>query len=403
MFSYPAFHTPGSPRLLVRRRADRNTHYRSARPEQSAHGRAHQNPRLSAKFDFPATRAYHSFMRGHIALCLILAFIVCPARPGASHASAMPAAPEAGWEELVLRLKNDGLYNDAIAEGIRALPPPNPAPMGRKVRELYVSRFARPRSLPPDAPGPKPVYVYPKVVTPENTAVCRAYLNEHRNAFKKMENEYGVPEDIAVALLFVETRLGASPGKNNVFHTLASMAETRRPGQLGTWLNEINPPQSRMDWLRETMLLRSDWAYRELAAFLRYAEKNGLDPFSVPGSIYGAFGICQFIPSSVAPYAADGNGDGVIDLFTLEDALASLASYLVKNGWKTGLPRIGQHAVLRRYNRLDIYANTILALADTVRGDPVGRPVVTVGKHGAGAKTKKAPVKKENVRRPKRN
>ncbi|MDR1660445.1 MAG: lytic murein transglycosylase [Desulfovibrio sp.] len=313
----------------------------------------------------------------------------------------MPDTPEVEWGELILRLKNDGLYNDAIAEGIRALPPPNPAPMGRKVRELYISRFVRPHSLPPDALKPKSDYVYPKVVTTENTAVCRAYLNEHQNAFQKMETEYGVPGDIAVALLFVETRLGASLGKNNVFHTLASMAETNRPGQLGTWLNEINPPRSRMDWLRETMRLRSDWAYKELAAFIRYAEKNGLDLFSVPGSIYGAFGICQFIPSSVAPYAADGNGDGVIDLFTLEDSLASLASYLVKNGWKADLSRVGRHAVLRRYNRLDIYANTILALADTVRGEPVGKPVITVGRRGAVAKTKGAPDKKENIRRPK--
>jgi membrane-bound lytic murein transglycosylase B len=341
--------------------------------------------------------AYPVLMRVQKLLRLILILIatVCPALPGTSRAFATPDEREAGWAELVSRLKNDGLYNNAIAEGIRTLPPPNPAPMGRKVKELYLSRFVRPHLLPPDAPGPKPVYVYPKVVTPENAATCRAFLNEHRDAFKKMENEYGVPGDIAVALMFVETRLGTSPGKNNVFHTLASMAETRRPSQLDMWLGEINPPPSRMDWLRETMRLRSDWAYKELTAFIRYAEKNDLDPFSVPGSIYGAFGICQFIPSSVAPYAADGNGDGVIDLFTLEDALASLASYLVKHGWKTGLSRAGRHAVLRRYNRLDIYANTIQALADTVRGEPAGRPVITVGRRGAREKAKEEPGQKE--------
>jgi membrane-bound lytic murein transglycosylase B len=315
-------------------------------------------------------------------LCLFLACIVCLARPEAPRASAEPDARGTGWEELISRLKNDGLYNEAIAEGIRAMPPPNPAPMGRKIKELYISRFVRPRPLPPGAPKPKPLYVYPKVVIPENTAICRAFLNEHKDAFKKTENEFGVPADIAVALLFVETRLGTSLGKSNVFHTLASMAETRRPEQLAAWLDEINLPQSRMDWFHETTRLRSGWAYKELAAFIRYAEKNGLDPFSVPGSVYGAFGICQFIPSSVAPYAADGNGDGVIDLFTLEDALASLASYLTKNGWKAGLSRAGRHAVLRRYNRLDVYANTILALADTVRGERVGKPVITVGRHG---------------------
>ncbi|MDR2574703.1 MAG: lytic murein transglycosylase [Desulfovibrio sp.] len=317
-----------------------------------------------------------ALMSGKALAVLIVALVLCFSWLGDARAEAASSPSPRSWSNLLQRLQDDGLYTKTLAQGIQGLPPPSPDPMGRKIKELYTARFARPHPL-PDAPKRKPAYFYPNVVTPENAAACRAFFNSHRPAFEQMKKAYGVPGDIAVALLFVETRLGASLGKNRVFYTLASMAESRLPEHLGAWLHEIDQPQDRMEWLRETMLRRSNWAYRELAAFIRYAEKNGIDPFAVPGSIYGAFGICQFMPSSVEPYAADGNGDGLIDLFTLEDALTSLASYLVKNGWKSGISHTGRHAVLRRYNRADIYANTILALADMVRGEPVGRPIVT--------------------------
>jgi membrane-bound lytic murein transglycosylase B len=313
---------------------------------------------------------------------------------GSADAASAPA-----WDDLLLRLQSDGLYSETVARGISLLPEPSPDPMGRKIKELYTSRFVHP-FLPPDTAKPK-LYLYPNVVTKENAAACRAFLEKNRAAFTKMEENYGVPRDIAVALLFVETRLGSAAGKHNVFYTLASMAACREPEKLRAWLNELDLRDGRTQWLRETMLSRSDWAYRELAAFIRYAETNGIDPFSVYGSMYGAFGICQFMPSSVTPYAADGDGDGKIDLFALDDALASLASYLTKHGWKPGLSRAARHAALRKYNRVDIYANTILALADTVRGDPVGKPVVTVSKRHAGSKTKPVMEKKENSRKTK--
>jgi membrane-bound lytic murein transglycosylase B len=322
---------------------------------------------------------------------LIMGLALCLVWFGNARADAASTPP--AWDDLLLRLQNDGLYNETVARGISLLPEPSPDPMGRKIKELYTSRFVRP-FLPPETAKPR-LYLYPNVVTGENAAACRAFLDKNRAAFAKMEKDYGVPRDIAVALLFVETRLGSAAGKHNVFYTLASMAACRSPEQLRSWLGEFDLRDGRTEWLRETMLSRSNWAYRELAAFIRYAEKNGVDLFSVYGSMYGAFGICQFMPSSVAPYAADGNNDGKIDLFALEDALASLASYLTKNGWKPGLSRAARHAALRKYNRVDIYANTILALADTVRGDPVGKPVVTVGKRNAGQKAK---IAKEGIR-----
>ena len=76
------------------------------------------------------------------------------------------------------------------------------------------------------------------------------------------------------------------------------------------------------------------------------------------------------MPSNLPRYAVDGDGDHIINLFTAPDAIASLSNYLYKNGWKSGLSVEQQTRVLRRYNAMNIYAHTILALARTIQQLP---------------------------------
>ena len=83
----------------------------------------------------------------------------------------------------------------------------------------------------------------------------------------------------------------------------------------------------------------------------------------MPGSIYGAIGMCQFMPSNLPRYAADGDSDGIINIFEAPDAIASLSRYLKENGWKRDMTQQAQTKVLFRYNKSTTYANTILALA----------------------------------------
>jgi membrane-bound lytic murein transglycosylase B len=87
----------------------------------------------------------------------------------------------------------------------------------------------------------------------------------------------------------------------------------------------------------------------------------------MPGSIYGAVGICQFMPSNILRFGVDGDGDGTVNLFHASDAMHSLANYLKYHGWKPGLSREKQNRVLRHYNNSATYANTILAVADALR------------------------------------
>ena len=84
------------------------------------------------------------------------------------------------------------------------------------------------------------------------------------------------------------------------------------------------------------------------------------------GSWAGAFGICQFIPSSYVRFAVDGNGDGVIDLFDFRDAVASIANYLKAHGWENGRLEAKRQAIYA-YNHCDSYVDAVLAYAKATK------------------------------------
>lgn len=234
--------------------------------------------------------------------------------------------------------------------------------MGRKILALYKKRFY-------PAPPPKKTDYYPGVVTEANANRCLAYVRQHSQAFANAETKYGVPREIAVALLFVETRLGTVLGDvpDNAFYTLASMAVSRTPSDISAWLPKMRQAKKHMQWIANAMSARSEWAYKEFRALIVYMVENNVLPEELPGSIYGAVGLCQFMPSNISIYGEDGDNDGRIDLFTIADATMSLAKYLAKHGWSHGVTRERQHALLMKYNHSQVYANTILALSDLVR------------------------------------
>ena len=276
------------------------------------------------------------------------------------------------WEPLVQRLAREGISGpDVNALFARMGVEATQDPMGRKVRELYMRKFVPPAPQDPNAPPPVKRTVYRNVITEENVARCRQFLQEYAPAFALAEMRFQVPKEIAVSLLFVETRLGIFLGKASALYTLASMAVSTEPQHIGQWLPELPElagHEERLDWMRELMPKRAEWAYKELRALLLFTRGQEADPLLMPGSIYGAIGMCQFMPSNLNHYAVDGDGDGGVNLFSVPDAVASLSNYLVKNGWKGKMSRQQQHKVLKTYNRIDIYANTILVMSDVLAG-----------------------------------
>ncbi len=219
--------------------------------------------------------------------------------------------------------------------------------------------------LPPKEKGPS---VYRTIMTPERLAEAKAFYHEHLPLLSRMRAAYGVPETVAVGIVTVETRGGRYLGEQSAFLTLAGMAASRELEDIAPLMREESPSAEAQRWLLSRMRDKSDWAYRELKALLKHARRDKLDPMAMPGSIYGAVGIVQFMPSNILHYGVDGDGDGVVNLFTTEDALMSLGHFVSRHGWRSGPDnRTAQRKALFRYNQSTTYVNTVLAVADHVR------------------------------------
>lgn len=298
-------------------------------------------------------------------VAFFLFFALCPVLANAVDSALAPV-----WRPLAERLARDGLAGPQVNELLATLgPEPTQDPMGRKIKELYQRHFfPRPKTAPQK--------YYKGVVTEANAALCREYIKTHEAAFRLCQERYGVPPAIASALLFVETRLGKVLGDvpDNAFYTLASMAVSTKPDDISQWLPKLKDYQAHLGWIEETMHKRADWAYNETRALVSHMLRDHIRPSGLPGSIYGAVGLCQFMPSNISVYGADGDGDGRVDLFTPADAIASLGNYLAKHGWKAGLGSARQHKLLMTYNHSTVYANTIMALSQLVDGRPVQTP-----------------------------
>ena len=276
----------------------------------------------------------------------------------------MPAALKTpvplSWQPLMRRLARDG-YSTGYLHALfsRLGDTCSPMPMGAKVKEIYRNKF-EPRPKPSGQPD-----FYQGFITQENVNRCRAYLREHAVAFASMYKMTGVPKELVAALLMVETRLGTYFGRDSAFWSLASMADAATPDKVAPVTADLDfASPERQAWLQKLLKERSAWAYNELKALIAFAQQNALDPLVMPGSVYGAVGIPQFMPSNLAKYAVDGNKDGKIDLFNPRDAIPSVGNYLLKHGW--GKTPAKTHQALRRYNNSTMYANTIVLLAEAI-------------------------------------
>jgi membrane-bound lytic murein transglycosylase B len=171
----------------------------------------------------------------------------------------------------------------------------------------------------------------------------RRILAENKTLLTDIGHRYKVEPEILVAIFRVETNFGGYVGTYPVFNSLLTMTllENRR----------------------------STWAEKELVGLFILSRSNRVSPLSIKGSWAGAYGLCQFVPTSVLNYGADGNGDGMIDLFQFADAMASVASYLQAHGWQAGHADKKRKA-LYAYNHCDNYVDAVLAYAKATKNPP---------------------------------
>jgi membrane-bound lytic murein transglycosylase B len=198
-----------------------------------------------------------------------------------------------------------------------------------------------------------------------------SYLKAHQDILSEVEGRSGVPAPVVVAIICVETACGTYLGRYTTLNLLATQVLSAEP-EIYQEIYRLIPPEEKegltLTMVQKRLEGKSTRAYRELKALLNYTRDHGIDPFSVQGSAEGAIGIPQFLPSNITAYGSDGDGDGRIDLFQHEDAIASVASYLKAFRWSKAETYQKQQEVILQYNPSLYYADTVLKLADELTG-----------------------------------
>jgi membrane-bound lytic murein transglycosylase B len=192
----------------------------------------------------------------------------------------------------------------------------------------------------------------------------RAFIEENQNLFDEIRQKYEISPEIIMAILIIETRIGTYPMKYNAFNVYANISLISDPAimeRLKDLTGVDNIPLHDAGGMKKT-LARGRWAAGELYSLILIADTLGLDPLEIKGSVGGALGPAQFIPSTFMKWGADGDDDGVRNPFSMQDATASIANLLTKSGWRENGDEKKNRSAIWLYNHSDVYVNTIMKL-----------------------------------------
>lgn len=155
-----------------------------------------------------------------------------------------------------------------------------------------------------------PWYKYRKIfMTDARIESGVKFWQDNEKALLAVEKQYGVPPEIIIAIIGVETSYGQNTGKHRVIDALSTLAFAYPP--------------------------RSKFFLGELENFLLLCREENLNPLEPTGSYAGAMGIPQFMPSSYKSYAADFDGDNKRDIWhNASDVIASIGRYFAEHGWQ---------------------------------------------------------------------
>ncbi len=199
------------------------------------------------------------------------------------------------------------------------------------------------------------------------------FYNENIDLLSLCELKFKVPKEIVTSILWIETRHGNYLGKSHVPSVFLSTALADQPDYLEmnlesfkeTYEDDSEELKNFTKLINERAIKKREWALKELHALSILDTISPIPPSNLYGSWAGAFGIAQFLPSSYVKWAYDGNGDGVINLFEMEDAVYSVANYLKCNGW--GDSEEKQRGAVFHYNNSTAYVDAVLKLAEKIK------------------------------------
>ncbi len=215
-----------------------------------------------------------------------------------------------------------GLRLDAmqLADDIAARRNLDPAWVRQTLAAARYVPFIAKAVTPPPLGVPKNWQLYrSRFVEPMRIRAGVAFWQAHQDTLKRAEAQTGVPAEIIVGIIGVETIYGQQTGNQRVLDALATL----------TFDFPASHPRATE---------RAAYFKGELEQFLSLTHRTGRDPLAVQGSYAGAMGLPQFMPSSWVKYAVDFDGDGTVDLFgSPADAIGSVANYFKAFNWQPGL------------------------------------------------------------------
>ena len=262
--------------------------------------------------------------------------------------------PNRGWTYLIDRLIADGIEQARVVHVFRdpRLEPFDGLDFGLYPRESHA--------------------LYRGFLRAPSLAAARRCRREHADALEAAERATGVSAGLVTAILHVETGCGRNTGSSPLVYRLARLAMANEPENLARNMERLAGDDASPDVVRqvkERARYLEDTFYPEVRAVFELSDRLAVDPLELRGSGSGAFGYPQFLPTSYLRFGRDGSGDGRIDLFDIDDASASCATYLAAQGWRKGLTEKERRSVIWRYNRSEAYVSTVLALARSLDGE----------------------------------
>jgi membrane-bound lytic murein transglycosylase B len=192
--------------------------------------------------------------------------------------------------------------------------------------------------LPPSGTFKKNWLAYRKrFIKPVRLKAGKAFGEENQAFLSQVEQDSGVPAEIIVAIIGIETIYGRQTGNFRVKDVLSTLAFSYPETP-----NKLAREQLFRDQLKELILLCWNEAGGKLPAKNSAQDVNSTR-FSAclnqNSSYAGAIGLPQFMPSSIRSFAIDGDGDGKVDLKqSPKDVIASVGNFMKKHGWQPGMP-----------------------------------------------------------------
>jgi membrane-bound lytic murein transglycosylase B len=211
--------------------------------------------------------------------------------------------------------------------------------------------------------------MYSGFATRSNFALGAAFAREYQSELDHLEKTLNIPREVVIAILLVESHLGRNTGDHVVAYRLSRVASVAEPGNLERNYQRLIKGDPSIT--REQVVARAAYLEKvflpEIPALIEIGKRNRINPLSVKGSVAGAFGLPQFLPSAFLRFGVDGNRDGYVSLYNNVDAMWSAANYLASYGYHFGISLEQKRAIIWKYNKSDAYIDTILNVARGIK------------------------------------